>query len=120
MTINLTTINDLATVLFLVSGLFFMLVATVGLWRLPDFYHRMHAATKGVTLGIVGMLVAALLYVPHHMEATFIAVFTKVVLAIMFQFIANPVGAHLLSKAAHLDGCPKWDQTVFDDLEKSR
>ena len=111
------TINDLATVFFLLSGMFFMFVAAFGLCRMPDLYHRMHAATKGATLGIVGLLIASLFYLPNHMEASVLNILPKVVLAIMFQFIANPVGAHLLSKAAHLDGCPKWQKTIGDDLD---
>lgn len=120
MTLDLTTVNDLATVFCLISGLFFLFVAGFGLLRMPDFYHRMHAASKGVTLGIVGLLLAALIYMPTHMEVSAVLIVTKVLLAILFQFIANPVGAHLLSKAAHLDGVAQWYRTRADDLQTDR
>lgn len=118
MRIDLATIFDLLTVLILASGLFFMLVAALGLWRFPDFYHRVHAATKGATLGMLGLLIAALLHLPMHYEVSLASIITKVTLTILFLFIANPVGAHLLSKAAHIDGCEKWAGTIRDELEE--
>jgi multisubunit Na+/H+ antiporter MnhG subunit len=33
----------------------------------------------------------------------------------MFQFIANPVGSHLLAKAAKLDNCPVWEGQIADE-----
>ncbi len=116
---NLQTIVNLATVLLLLAGLFFMLVAALGLWRLPDFYHRMHAATKGATLGMLGVLVAALIYLPSDHAVSAVNIFTKALLTIIFLFIANPVGAHLLSKAAHLDGCTKWQGMIEDELDEA-
>ena len=115
---TLLMILDLLTVAALLFGLFFITLGAVGLWRLPDFYHRMHAASKGVTLGIVGLLIAAMFGLSTHEEAAVTNIVTKVTLIIMFQFVANPVGAHLLAKAAHHDGCPKWEGTLSDDLEE--
>ena len=45
----------LAAALILV-GAFFLLVGAVGLYRLPDFYMRLHAPTKASTLGVGGVL----------------------------------------------------------------
>ena len=114
---NMTQINNLLAFFFLAAGLFFMLLAAVGLVRMPDFYHRTHAATKGATLGTVGMLVAIMLFLVSHHDVSTIDIVAKAVLVIIFTFIANPVGAHLLSKAAHLDKAPKWKNTISDDLE---
>jgi len=111
-------ILDLLTVGAMLFGLFFLTLGALGLWRLPDFYHRVHAASKGVTLGITGLLIAALFNLSTHEDATVINIVTKVVLVIIFQFVANPVGAHLLAKAAHLDGCPQWEGTLSDELEQ--
>ena len=111
-------ILDLLTVAAMLFGLFFMTIGAVGLWRLPDFYHRVHAASKGVTLGITGLLIAAMFNLSTHEDATVVNIVTKVLLVILFQFIANPVGAHLLAKAAHLDGCPQWEETLSDELEE--
>jgi len=110
--------HDLLTVAAMLFGVFFMTVGAVGLARMPDLYHRMHAATKCVTLGIAGLLIAAAISLITLEEASPVDLITKVLLVIVFQFVANPVGAHLLSKAAHLDGCNPWQGTLSDELEE--
>ena len=114
------TLLDLMTIFFLLAGLFFMFVGAVGIVRLPDIYHRMHAATKSVTLGITGLLIAAAFALSFIEGASHTAIATRVVLVILFQFIANPVGAHLLAKAAHQSGCTPWSGTLSDELEEDR
>jgi len=106
------------TVLSLVFGVFFMVVAAVGIVRMPDLYHRMHAGTKGVTLGITFLLIAGALAAAMLPDAEPVNVITKFMLVILFQFIANPVGAHLLAKAAHIDKVERWEQTIDDELEQ--
>ena len=111
---------DLLTVGFLLFGLFFMSVGALGILRMPDVYHRMHAATKGVTLGIVGMLLAGAFPLIMNESASPFRIITVIALVILFQFVANPVGAHMLAKAGHLDGCAKWDRTLSDELEEDQ
>lgn len=111
---------DLLTVGFLLFGLFFMTVGALGIVRMPDMYHRMHAATKGVTLGIVGMLIAGAFALIMQESASPFRIVTLIALVILFQFVANPVGAHMLAKAGHLDGCPQWDRTLSDELDEDR
>lgn len=108
-------IFDILIIAFLLFGMFFMFVAAFGLLRLPDLYHRMHAATKGVTLGISGLIIAAAIHHAQLPDANVIKILTEVVLVIMFQFIANPVGSHLLAKAAKLDNCPVWEGQLSDE-----
>ncbi len=111
----LTTILAL---MMLVSGLFFMLVAAIGVARMPDAYHRMHTATKGVTLGITSLMIAAALVMAGESDTDLVALTTKTVLVILFQFVANPVGAHMLAKAAHHDDAPMWAGTLSDELQE--
>lgn len=115
---HLRTIFDLITVAAMLFGVFFMVIGVLGLWRLPDFYNRTHAATKCVTLGIAGVLVAAAFHLSLSQTASTVEIITKSVLVIIFQFVGNPVGAHLLAKAAHLDGAPMYKGTIGDDLEE--
>jgi len=111
---------DCLTIFFLFFGMVFMTIAALGLLRMPDFYHRMHAATKGVTLGLSGLLLAGACQMLQQDGVTFLAVITRLILAISFIFIANPVGAHLLAKAAHKDNCPMWEGTLSDELADDR
>ena len=73
-------------------GLFFMAVTAIGLIRLPDFYTRTHAVSKTDTLGIGLVLVGLAL----HEGATLVSL--KMVLGLLFIFIANPVAAHVLTR----------------------
>ena len=79
---------------FLLVGGFFGLVGAIGLVRLPDFLMRLHGPTKATTLGVGGVLVAALLYfvgsgrwVVHEL------------LIAVFLFVTAPVSALMLAKA---------------------
>jgi len=45
---------------FLLLGSLFALVGAIGLYRLPDFFMRLHGPTKLTTLGVGGMLIASL------------------------------------------------------------
>lgn len=101
---------DIAAIACLTMGLFFMLVGGVGVVRLPDVYHRLHAASKCSTLGLLGLVLAAMLHVGT------LAVITKSIAVIGFAFVAVPVGSHILAKAAHRDNAPQWKGTLGDEL----
>jgi len=96
-------LRDVLTLLLVGGGLFFMLLAALGLLRMPDLFTRMHAATKSATLGISGIALAALVYFGDF------AVTTRVGLIILFFFFTAPVGAHALARAAYtceIELCP--------------
>jgi len=110
----------LMMVAFLLFGLFFLTVGAYGLVKLPDFYNRMHAASKCMTLGITGLLIAAAIGLSMNPDADPLHVVTKAGLVIIFLYIASPVGAHLITKAAHLDGAAKHANTLHDDLAEDQ
>ncbi len=86
---------EAATAFFLVVGAFFLLVGAIGLARLPDFFMRLHSPTKASTLGVGGMLIAAMLWSWGR------GVFSLHELLItLFVFVTAPVSANLLAKAA--------------------
>ncbi len=91
----------LASVFLLIGG-FFALVAALGVFRFPDFFSRIHAATKASTFGVGFAGLAAALAL-----GTFSA-WMKAGAAIAFLFITLPVAAHLLGrsvKSAKERGC---------------
>lgn len=47
--------------LLLVTGGLVTLIGALGLWRLPDFYARMHGPSMGTTIGTATVLTASLL-----------------------------------------------------------
>lgn len=105
----LLLVADALALVCLVVGLFFMSVGAVGMIRMPDVYHRLHAATKCTTLGLLGLLLAAILHV-HTLDVT-----TKALLTVAFTFVASPVGSHMLAKAALAAKAPQWDGTLDDE-----
>ena len=107
-------VRDFVASLALAGGLFFMLVGAVGVVRLPDAYQRIHAASKCTTLGLAGMLIAAIL----HVWSLDIA--GKALLVIAFVFVASPIGSHLLAKAAHHTKVEQWPGTLSDELAQDK
>ncbi len=93
----------------ILAGAFFVLVSSVGVYRLPDFYLRVHAPTKAATLGLVCLLAAVALDVRDK------AVVTKAILAVIFIGATAPVGAHLLTRAAYRHGVPSAKDPVIDE-----
>ena len=86
----------------MIGGLFFMAVAALGLIRLPDFFSRAHAVSKAETLGIVLALLGLAIYDGGSLVSL------KLGLALVFVFLANPVAAHLLTRAAVRSGVMPW------------
>ena len=101
---------DLIVGVLVLIGAVFSLVAGIGLFRLPDVYLRMHAATKAGTLGCGLMLLAAGI---HSQELEVVA---WALSGFIFLMITAPIGAHLLGRAGYLAGVPMWSRTKSDAL----
>lgn len=80
----------------IIIGAFFTLVGSIGLYKLPDFYMRLHGPTKASTLGVGAVLVASALYFTFKTGD----VSLHEILITLFLFITAPVSAHLMAKAA--------------------
>lgn len=96
-------------IVLLVVGAALMALAGLGLYRMPDLFTRMHAATKGASLGVGLMLIAAAIGFGE------LAVATKALVTTAFIFLTAPVAAHLLGRAAYSNKTPLWDRTVIDE-----
>ncbi len=107
------TLQAWLTLFFIFFGSFFMLVAAVGLTRMPDLYTRMHGATKSTTLGITAIIVATAVYFSTS------GAVTRAILVITFFFITAPIATHALARAAYLRDVPRWEGTILDELEGS-
>ena len=105
----LLIVGDAFALFCLAVGLFFMLVGAIGAVRMPDGYNRLHAATKCSTLGLLGLLLAAVFHLGEP------GVLLRAILTMIFVFVSNPVGAHLLAKAALAVKTPQWSGTISDD-----
>jgi multicomponent K+:H+ antiporter subunit G len=93
----------MATLIFssLVSALIllgaaFVLLGSVGLAKLPDFFTRLHAPTKASTLGVSAILLAAMVFFSvenHHLSL-------HELLIIIFLWLTAPISAMLMATAA--------------------
>lgn len=101
--------NVLASALLL-TGCAFLLLAAVGIVRMPDLYIRMSSSSKAVTLG-VGCLALGLAL---HMNDA--GVTTRAVLLIALFLLKAPVAAHMLGRAAYRTGVPLWKATIIDEM----
>jgi multicomponent Na+:H+ antiporter subunit G len=103
-------IGDIASAVLIVLGTAITLVAAIGVVRLPDFFARGHAATKGATLGLALTLSGAAIQVSNRGDIA------KLALAVIAQFLTAPVASHLLGRTAHRTGIEVSEHTVLDEL----
>lgn len=92
-------------------GTIFVLLAAVGVIRMPDTYLRISVTTKAATLGIGLILAAAAVYFSE------ISITSRVLAIILFILLTAPVGAHLIGRASYFIGVKMWKKSVIDDLE---
>jgi multicomponent Na+:H+ antiporter subunit G len=102
--------NDLVTAVFMVIGGIFMLLAAVGILRLPDTYTRLQASTKAATLGVSSILLGAAF---HFAD---LGVTIRAVTTILFLLATAPVAGHLIARVAYLLRVPLWEQSRYDEL----
>lgn len=94
----------------MVVGAAFMLLAAIGILRMPDVFMRMQAATKATTLGMGCIALAVAL---HFGE---LGVATRAIAAIVFVCLTAPVSAHMIARASYFVGVPLWEGTIVDEL----
>lgn len=82
-------LNELLVAFFLLSGVFFIFIANLGILIMPDVICRAHALSKAVTLGFLFMLIGLWIHLGTE------GVGLKVLLTILFQFITIPLSSHL-------------------------
>lgn len=104
-------LEQLAAIILLL-GACFMLVASVGVLRMPDLFMRMSAASKGASLG-AGLALTAVAV--HFTEAQVTA---RVLATIVFVFLTVPVAAHMVARAGYLSGAPISERTRIDELKE--
>ncbi|MCC9167118.1 monovalent cation/H(+) antiporter subunit G [Pontibacter harenae] len=111
MDIDLEFVKEIISSAFILAGVFFMLVASIGLLRLPDFYTRMSAITKGATLGM-GMIVIGIGVYFNDTE-----IMLKILAILFFTLITSPVAAHAITRTAIYKKVPLWKKTDLKEFQ---
>lgn len=92
-------------------GALFILIAALGIHRMPDFYTRLSVTVKAGTIGVGCILLAVSIYFFDF------SVTTKVFAIIFFLFITSPVAAYMISRTAYVSGVKLWDKSIYNELE---
>ena len=96
--------------LLLLLGAVFMLLAAIGMVRMPDVLTRLHSSTKSVTLGVGLIMLGVALFFGDF------AIGVRALAIVIFLFTTSPVAAHMIARAAYLSGVPLWEETLSDEL----
>lgn len=102
--------TDLITALLMSVGAFFMVVASLGVLRMPDLFLRMSASAKASTLGAGALLLA----VAVHFGT--VGVTTRAFATIVFLLLTTPIAAHMLGRAGYFVGVRLVPTTFIDEL----
>lgn len=84
----------LVSAALVISGVF-GLVGSYGLIRLKSSLQRLHAPTKGTTLGVGGVLIASMIF--FYAKTGYVSVHE--LLITLFLFLTAPITANFIAKA---------------------
>lgn len=99
---------DVIVVICLVAGLIFFAGGTVGLLRFPDFYSRLHPAGKLDTSGALLVLFGLALHQLFPLTLGSVLTCLKLMLIVVFIFLASPTATHAISDAGFRAGLEPW------------
>ncbi len=101
--------NVVAEVMVLI-GCLFLLLAAIGIFRFPDFYTRLHASTKLVTLGGIGIFGGSAIAFSAEGAAA------RVLLIAGFYLVTAPLSGYMIARAGYLRGlAPVRETTSVDE-----
>ena len=95
---------EILSIIFIVAGLFFLIVAAIGVIRLPDVFSRAHAISLTDSLGAFLTLIGIAL---HEGLSTNML---KILVVLALLYIINPVIAHATVRAALRSGLKPWEK----------
>jgi len=88
------------------AGAAFLLVGSLGVYRMPDVYNRLQAGTKCTTLGAFLTTIGVGIIEPSW--------FWKALAVGVFVLMTNPISNHALGRASRRSGVPLCDGSVVD------
>ena len=106
------TLREFIAGLFLAGGAFFLLASAIGMLRRPDFYCRLHASGNSETLGVMLSFMGLVIYEGLTLTSL------KMIMIFLLIFLGNPIGTHILSKAAYKSGHHVW--TLEEDAKEEK
>tara|TARA_B100001029_G_scaffold58102_1_gene46941 strand:+ start:107 stop:421 length:315 start_codon:yes stop_codon:yes gene_type:complete len=89
-------LSEIFSWIFILLGSFLILVGSIGLIRLPDFWSRLHGASITDTGGVLFLLIGMMI------QAGSIWIFLKLVAIGIFLFVSSPTASHAIANAAYV------------------
>jgi multicomponent Na+:H+ antiporter subunit G len=102
--------KEILIIIMMIAGTVFILLAGIGILRMPDVLLRLSATTKAATLGVGTMLFAFALYYDD------VGITARAIATIIFVFLTAPVAAHMIGRSAYYTDAKLWDKTHIDEL----
>jgi multicomponent Na+:H+ antiporter subunit G len=99
---------NIVVVVFLFTGLLFFTGGTVGILRFPDFYSRLHPAGKLDTMAVLMMMGGLALFCLGHLSLGNLLTGIKLILIVIFVFLASPTATHAIVDAGVRAGLAPW------------
>ena len=98
------------SILLLIGGSF-VLVGSIGLVRMPDFFMRLHGPTKATTLGMASLLTAAMIFFSTAQAGLSV----KEILISVFLLLTAPISGYMMIKSAIHHKLESIDRTKGKD-----
>ena len=92
------SIVDIASWVVLMLGALFCIIGGIGLYRLPDFFSRLHGA------GITDTLGAGLILFGLMLQAGLTLITVKLLFILAILWLTSPTSTHAIAKAARMSG----------------
>lgn len=89
---------DIISAIFLIVGVFFGLSGAIGLFRFPDFFTRVHAASVTDSIAAISIIGGLLLQTSFDLNTA------KLLFILLFLMITSPTASHALAKSARHGG----------------
>ena len=105
-------IAEVLMVVLIGVGTSLSLLAAIGVFRMPDLYLRIQAATKCSTLGLTCLVLAAAIRFGETGSTA------RALLIIAFLFLTTPIAAHMIGRAGYSAGVPLWQHSKIDELQQ--
>lgn len=98
------TIKIIITGMLLAMGCILIVISSLGVVRFPDIYSRLHPAGKSDTLGQTLILLGLMVF------EGFSLISVKILIIMVFLYVANPTATHFIVKAAYQSGVKPWQK----------
>lgn len=96
-------------------GIFFIVIAAIGIIRMPDVLTRMSVVAKAITFGLGFILLGVII----HFNDT--STFIKVVVIYIFLSLSTSIAASVIGLAAYKDKKTKVsDLTFLDEMKDEK